>query len=199
MSDSDEEERPPTNRTSIRGASEHEDAMKAAMSELDEEEYETFGKGTGMSETTKMEVDANTAAAAGAPPPASAYYIVKKKPRGRTFGGLGGVQERILVLHKGNLRYYKATETIVEQPPYVLTEPQGEIENGVRGCTACIALGDKDGRTLNIKASGSDKGLDVTFSGSADLRAFLELFDGHVEYYKVRPIPRLSNRGASEV
>lgn len=196
--DSDDDEAPPTSRSSIRNPSESEAIMKAAMSELDEDEYETFG-GKGVDGPSKSEVDANTAAAAGAPAPDSAYYIVKKKPRGRTFGGLGGVQERVLVLHKGNLRYYKATETIVKQPPYVLSEPQGEMENGVKGCTACIALDDKEGRTLSIKASGSDKGLDVIFSGSGDLRQFLELFDKHVDYYKARPVPKLSNHGAREV
>ena len=80
-----------------------------------------------------------------------------------------------------------------------MTEPQGEMEKGVKGCTACIALNDKDGRTLSIKAAGADKGMEIIFSGSADLRAFLELFDAHVEYYKMRPIPALSNRGASEI
>ena len=197
--DSDDEA-PPTSRSSIRNPSESEAIRLAAASELDADESETFGKAVdGGGGEAKNEVAANTAAAAGAPPPDSAYYIVKKKPRGRTFGGLGGVQERILVLHKGNLRYYKSTETIVKQPPFVLSEPQGEMENGVRGCTACIALDDKEGRTLSIKASGSDKGLEVIFSGSGDLRAFLELFDSHVEYYKERPVPKLSNHGAREV
>ena len=196
--DSSDDEGVPTSRSSIRNPSETEEAYKAAISELDEDEFETFGKGAS---DHPHDVAANTVAAAGAPPPDSAYYIVQKKPRGRTFGALNltGMQERILVLHKGNVRYYKSTERIVKQPPFVLSEPQGEIENGVKGCSASIVMDDKEARTLSIKASGNEKGLEIVFSGSADLRAFLGLFDAHIEYYRARPIPKLSNHGAREV
>jgi hypothetical protein len=191
-------------RHSIRKStnSETEEAFNAATMELDEEELDAFRKATEGDD----EAQSNTAANAGAadvPPPESAYYIVKKKPRGRTFGDFNftGPQDRILVLHKGNLRYYKATDDIVKQPPFVLVEPQGEMENGVKGCSASIAMSDKEARTLsiNVKTRGDAKGLEVIFAGSGDLRTFLTLFDQHVEYYKTRPIPKLSNKGANEI
>ena len=131
--------------------------------------------------------------------PPSAFFQVTKPPRGGLMK-ISGEKERILTIHLGNIRYFKDKHELIQEPPFVVGPPQGEMRGGVAGCNLDVVESDKQKRTLSIHANGKDNDLVIKFRDMNQLENFIHIFEEHREFYAAfPPVPKLNAKGTREI
>ena len=158
--------------------------------DLDEDEMKAF-ESTPATAASKQAGARSEKPEEDASAPASAYFNVKKRPRGAIV--LSGMKDRIVVIHKGHFRYYRAVPAEEVSPfvPFLSIAPQGDMKGGIEGCTATKDESFKDGLTVKVSANGKASDIFVQMESEEKLAEMLKVFAEHVAYYEEKPIPAL--------
>ena len=125
--------------------------------------------------------------------PASSKWIVSKRPRGTIV--VSGWKSRMVVLHRGHLRYYKhdSKTMVYSTVPFVNFSPQGDMTGGVVGCTATLEPeGSNKSAVVKIQAvNGKDLDITLQFQDRTSACAFIVAFKKQHDYYENHKIPAL--------
>ena len=162
---------------------EEEPVEERATSEVDalddEEKAMMSGKQEDFRSTKNNDEDA----------PASAFFTVMKRPRGVMV--ITSAKQRIIIIHKGHVRYYKTDAKLDTEAPYISTPPQGEIKGGVKGCMITPIVQDTSNCSIRVMvppSAGKNMHLDLTFSSEEQVANFVDLFEKHKAYYETREV-----------